>query len=152
MTEGKQNELRHGDNTRPMLAALLSFTVPGLGQVYNRETGKGVLIFLLSFLFIPYVYGIVDAYLTARRQQRHYLVAGPPAPRMLPPAPSLEMQLVSAANRRGGELSVTEGVMETGRTFEEVEGKLDQLYRAGYVDIGNREESGVVIYRFSEVA
>ncbi len=46
----------------PALAAILSFIIAGLGQIYNGQIGKGILIFFTSWLVIPWVIGIVDAY------------------------------------------------------------------------------------------
>ncbi|MEW6008330.1 MAG: hypothetical protein AB1629_01695 [Candidatus Omnitrophota bacterium] len=46
----------------PALAAILSFIIAGLGQIYNGQIGKGILIFFTSWLIIPWVIGIVDAY------------------------------------------------------------------------------------------
>jgi hypothetical protein len=43
-------------------------------------------------------------------------------------------------------------VADTGATFEEVEAELIDLVRTGYVDIDNAPQTGVVIYRFTELA
>lgn len=60
----------------PLLAALCSFIFAGLGQVYNGDVTRGVLIFLGTvigslFFVIPglivWLYGIYDAYVTAKR-------------------------------------------------------------------------------------
>ncbi len=65
----------------PGFAAVASFIYPGLGQVYNGEIGKGLLLMfiqliniLLAFLIIGiitglivWIYGIYDAYKTAER-------------------------------------------------------------------------------------
>lgn len=51
----------------PILAAILSFIIGGLGQVYNGQVGKGLLIFFTSWLIIPWIYGIIDAYRTANK-------------------------------------------------------------------------------------
>jgi TM2 domain-containing membrane protein YozV len=140
---------------RALLAAALSLVLPGLGQLYNGQLLKGLLVFFTAFLVVPYIYGIIDAYLVARRQmlpvaEIQRLLPAPPA---APPRPrSLEVQLVQAAQEHGGTLSVTEGVAATGRSFKEVEDKLDEMARAGYVDIGNRPDSGIVIYRFTDLA
>lgn len=142
----------HRDQVSPILPAALSLMLPGLGQVYNRQMGKGLAVFFLSFLVVPYFYGILDAYFTARANNRRDQLFAP-APVALLPAPkpkSLGQQLVEAAQARGGDLSVTEGVMATGRTFDEVEAQLDAMCANGYVDIGNRE-SGAVVYRFGQV-
>ena len=63
----------------PGIAAVLSFLVTGLGQIYNGEIGKGILLmviqvinFFLCFVLIGlitfpmvWIYGIYDAYQTA---------------------------------------------------------------------------------------
>lgn len=63
------------------ISAVLSFLIPGLGQVYNGELGKGIFIFLVASLsvvlmalligFIMYpivwVWGIYDAHQSAKR-------------------------------------------------------------------------------------
>jgi len=51
----------------PTIAALLSFLIGGAGQIYNGQIGKGILIFLTAWLIIPWIYGIFDAYNTAKR-------------------------------------------------------------------------------------
>ena len=51
----------------PGLAALLSFLLAGLGQIYNGQLGKGLLILFTGWLILPWIYGIFDAYRTAKR-------------------------------------------------------------------------------------
>ena len=60
----------------PVLAAIASFLFSGLGQVYNGNFGKGLLIFFgtligsMIFLIpglIVLIYGIYDAYTTAKK-------------------------------------------------------------------------------------
>ncbi len=63
----------------------------------------------------------------------------------------LTVKLLRAAEARGGKLSVTQGVMETGASFAEVENVLLSIVRAGYADIGNHPETGVVLYEFKEL-
>jgi hypothetical protein len=46
---------------------------------------------------------------------------------------------------------VTQGVAETGLTFEEVEEVLTDMLVRGYVDVDNEPTTGVVIYRFPEL-
>jgi TM2 domain-containing membrane protein YozV/type II secretory pathway pseudopilin PulG len=53
----------------PALAAVLSFIISGLGQIYNGQIGKGMLIFLTGWLVIPWIIGIFDAYFTAKKIQ-----------------------------------------------------------------------------------
>lgn len=67
----------------PGLAAVLSFFVPGLGQIYDGRIAKGLVLFVLGplfflgvlgwvvvgvFLYVPlWIYAIYDAYRTAER-------------------------------------------------------------------------------------
>ncbi|MCX5704180.1 MAG: NINE protein [Candidatus Omnitrophica bacterium] len=51
----------------PALAAILIFIIGGLGQIYNGQIGKGILIFFTSWLIIPWIIGIVDAYKIAKK-------------------------------------------------------------------------------------
>jgi TM2 domain-containing membrane protein YozV len=51
----------------PALAGFMSFIIAGLGQIYNGQIGKGVLIFLTSILVVPWLLGIFDAYNTAKK-------------------------------------------------------------------------------------
>ncbi len=51
----------------PALAALLSFVVAGAGQMYNGQIGKGLAILFTCWLVAPWIYGIFDAYATARK-------------------------------------------------------------------------------------
>lgn len=50
----------------PFWAGVFSLLVPGLGQFYNGDWGKGVAILLTGWLIVPWIYGIVDAVLTAQ--------------------------------------------------------------------------------------
>ncbi len=56
------------ERKEPWLAALASLIIPGLGQIYNEDSfGKAALIFCTSWLFLPWIYGIYDAYVTAKK-------------------------------------------------------------------------------------
>lgn len=73
-------DLLEGGN--PFVAALLSALFPGLGQLYNRELEKGLLVvaasivsvlsavILVGFVLYPavWLYAIYDAYTVAERQ------------------------------------------------------------------------------------
>lgn len=61
------------------------------------------------------------------------------------------IQLLQAAETRGGKLSVTQGVMATGLGFTEVETLLKEMLKTGYVDVGNDPETGIVMYEFHEL-
>lgn len=49
------------------LITLISIFLPGGGQIYSSQYLKGILILLLSWLIIPWLYGIYDAHTTANR-------------------------------------------------------------------------------------
>jgi hypothetical protein len=87
----------------PGLAALLSFLLPGIGQVYNRQPAKALVFFFgfagsiyatattdpLPFaLLIPFVYfyGIVDAYTSAAVLNARGAGAPPDEPTVEAPA------------------------------------------------------------------
>lgn len=74
----------------------------------------------------------------------------PAAPVPVDPSVLMRQQLMRTAAERGGRLSVSEGVMATGRDFAEVEAMLDDMARRGYVGIDNHPETGAVVYTFGE--
>ncbi len=51
----------------PVIAVFLSSVFPGAGQIYNGQVGKGVVIFLVSWLVLPWIYGVIDAWMTAQK-------------------------------------------------------------------------------------
>ncbi len=64
------------EQKNPGIAALCSFFIPGLGQIYNGDVGKGIAVLLGTligalFLFIPglivWIFGIYDAHKTSKR-------------------------------------------------------------------------------------
>ncbi|MEB3359794.1 MAG: NINE protein [Synechococcales bacterium] len=59
--------------------------------------------------------------------------------------------LLKAAAKRGGKLSVTQGVMDTGHGFAEVEKTLREMVKTGYIAAHNDPETGVVMYDFLEL-
>lgn len=60
------------DKKEPWLAALASFFIPGLGQLYTRQSfGKAALIFCTSWLILPWIYGIYDAYRKAEEMNEN---------------------------------------------------------------------------------
>ncbi len=63
----------------------------------------------------------------------------------------LTVELLKAAQNRGGQLCVTQGVLDTGASFAEVEAALHDMVKSGYVCASNHPVSGVVIYDFIEL-
>lgn len=74
----------------PGLAAFLSFIFVGLGQLYNGQIGKGILVMFVYFLFwgvavieapgafilifVLWVWMISDAYSVAKRKRLNWLM------------------------------------------------------------------------------
>ena len=70
----------------PIIAAVLSLIVAGLGQIYNGQITKGVLFIVaqiingallyvaIGFVTMPLVglWAVIDAYLVARRNNERY--------------------------------------------------------------------------------
>ena len=61
-----------------VLMTVLSLIIPGLGQMVMGKILKGVLILLFSWLFIPWIYGIYDAYKSSKEynQELYALLFG----------------------------------------------------------------------------
>ncbi|HOY09191.1 MAG TPA: DUF5683 domain-containing protein [Candidatus Omnitrophota bacterium] len=55
---------------KPWQAALLSALLPGMGQFYNGQFLKGLIILLTSITILPWFYGIYDAYQSAQSMNR----------------------------------------------------------------------------------
>ena len=68
-----------------------------------------------------------------------------------PSSEELMVKLAQAAQARGGKLSVTQAVVDTGINFEQVETTLKQMLKKGYVGIDNDSATGVVVYHFLEL-
>jgi glutamate 5-kinase len=62
----------------------------------------------------------------------------------------IAIKLLKAAQARGGQLSVTQAVMDTEIGFSDVEATLTKMVSSGYVSIENDPITGVVLYRFNE--
>ena len=75
---------------------------------------------------------------------------GEPEPGRAPPL-NVRQQLLQAAMGNGGELTVSHGVLATGRTFEQVEKVLNGMADKGYVDVDNAPGTGVIVYRFPDL-
>lgn len=65
---------KYAQEKQPIVAALLSFVITGVGQLYNGDTKKGlimlvgavVLLFVVPFLVLPiWIWSMIDAYQVA---------------------------------------------------------------------------------------
>lgn len=66
-------------------------------------------------------------------------------------AQDLMQALLRAALTHGGCVTVTQGVMDTGATFAEVEQALQAMVASGYVYMRDNVETGVTEYVFTEL-
>jgi serine/threonine protein kinase len=137
----------------------------GLHRFYNGKIITGVLWMipvvgdigsLVDLFLIP---RLVDEYESKARSKLGISESGVPiasqaaVTQTLPP-PTREQQMVKllkAAQARGGQLSVTQAVMDTSIGFEEVENLLREMMKSGYATIDNDAKTGVVVYRFVEM-
>ena len=142
------------------LWCLFLFGFAGVHRIYLGKYGTGIL-WMLTFgllgigqfvdLFrmktLVTDANIREGYLPHPRYARELISARPRAK----PELTVTQRLLRAARRNGGTLTVTQGVAETGLTFEEVEEVLTDMLVRGYVDVDNEPTTGVVIYRFPEL-
>lgn len=137
----------------------------GLHRIYNGKIGTGLLwmctlgLFgvgqLLDLLLIP---NMVEDYNTKLRARIGVSAAGVPLSQSIvatavvkPSRDQLMVLLLKAAAAHNGKLSVTQGVMDTGASFAEVEATLKEMVISGYVGVDNHPDTGVVIYNFLEL-
>lgn len=133
--------------------------VCGIHRFYLDKPWTGLLyMFTFGLLGIGQLIDLIkmrDLVLLQNTKARQ--LSGRAAPRQLPPArltdpvEELRMKLTHAAAERGGALSVSQGVMATGRSFAEVETVLDEMAKSGYVGIDNDPDTGAVIYTFGQL-
>ncbi len=141
---------RYRKGTSYLLWLGILFGFGGLHRLYNGKIVTGVIWLCTGGLFG--VGQIIDLFLIPRMveaKEKELL------PNFLENGKAISdssiAQLVKAAQSKGGNLSVTQGVIATGLEFSEVENLLNELLKTDYVDIDNDSETGVVIYRFREL-
>lgn len=143
------------------------FGFNGLHRIYNGKIATGLLWLctggligvgqLIDLVLIP---NMVDEHNTKLRAKLGMSDMGVPiydpviATSVINPRSSrqqLIVKLLKAADDRGGKLTVTQAVMDTGASFAEVEATLREMLKSEYVAIENHPDSGVVIYHFLEL-
>ncbi|WP_017719968.1 TM2 domain-containing protein [Kamptonema formosum] len=152
-------------STSYILCIVWFFGLGGLHRLYNGKIGTGLL-----WLFTWGVFGVgqfVDLFIIPSMVEEHDLklrarlgvsATGVPlsqssiAATVIQPAKDkLTVQIVKAAEARGGKISVTQAVMDTEASFVEVEEVLKDLVKIGYVSVENDYITGIVMYRFNEL-
>lgn len=148
-----------------ILCAAWFFGLAGLQRLYNGKIGTG-LLWLLTWGFFG-VGQFVDLFMIPGMVEEHDIKlrarAGlsPNGVPLTQPTVTLTatnstydklmVKLLKAARNRGGTISVTQAVMDTGASFSEVEVVLKQMDKSGYAKIDNHPKTGAVIYHFLEL-
>lgn len=138
------------------------FGVCGVHRFYLGKKGTGLLYLLTFGLFgigqLLDLFWMRDLVLLANTKARMLpertpfkLLPPPPFPIQRDSAEELRMRLVRSAAEHGGQLSVSQGVMATGKSFEAVEKLLDEMATSGYVGIDNDPKTGAVVYTFGQL-
>ena len=139
----------------------------GLHRLYNGKIVTGLIwLFTLGlfgvgqFIDVFFVPGMAEDYELKRLKARYgtsaYDLLNKPAVATQPLKPPTRQEkmvaLLKAAQSRNGQLSVTQAVMDTSMDFEEAETLLKDMVKSGYVAVDNHASTGVVVYRFDELA
>ncbi|MBW4576118.1 MAG: NINE protein [Aphanothece sp. CMT-3BRIN-NPC111] len=145
------------------------FQLHGLHRFYNKKYGTGLLWLCTfglfgvgQFLDLFLMRSLVDEHNIKTRASLglspHGVPLAQPAIALtatLPKAPTrgqLMVKLLKAAAARGGKISVTQAVLDTGASFTEVETTFKEMLKSGYVCVDNHPLTGVVIYDFIELS
>ncbi|PSB02218.1 NINE protein [Merismopedia glauca] len=141
------------------------FQLHGLHRFYNKQYFSGFLwLFTFGFLGMGQLVDLflmpqmVEQYNHKIRGQLGFSPTGVPlngsaiAMKTIPlSSDRLMVKLTRSAAKRGGQISVTQAVMDTGIGFAEVESALNAMVKSGYVQVDNHPKTGVVLYHFIEL-
>ncbi|MBW4592834.1 MAG: TM2 domain-containing protein [Brasilonema angustatum HA4187-MV1] len=148
-----------------ILSAAWFVGLGGLHRLYNGKIGTGILWLLTGgvlgigqFVDLFIIPNMVDEQQMRLRAKAGLSPLGVPLNQPAvatqvyrSPQEKLTMELLKAAEKRGGQLTVTQAVMETGATFAEVEAVFREMLKSGYVKIDNDPDTGAVTYHFDEL-
>ncbi len=130
----------------------------GLHRIYNGKIASGVI--WMCTLGIFGIGQVVDLFFISDMAEKRQRQLSGDHPSNFDPQPAvsgevskdtLAVKLLRLAKLHGGQITVTQAVMETGQSFETIETALKTMVKSGYADITNRPDSGVVIYEFPEL-
>ncbi len=145
------------------LWCLVFVGLAGVHRIYLGKYGTGILYLLTFGLFgigqfidlfrmksLVQESNIREGYLLHPRAVGQIMSHMTPAPVAV--GKPLRDQLLEAAVQHGGAISVTDGVVATGATFDEVEAELKRLVETGYVDVDVPPGKSYIVYRFTELS
>ncbi len=150
--------------TSYILWLLCLVQINGVHRLYNGKIATGILWFctfglfgigqFIDLIFIP---KMVDEYNLKYREKQGLSPAGIPWDGRAIPTDvrrredSPYVKLIKAASARGGQICITQAVMDTGLDFQEVEALLKEMLKMGYVSLDNHPQTGAVMYVFDEL-
>ncbi len=120
------------------------YALPLLLVLFTRQLS-------LRLLLVSWLLGIVHTQTLRPTITRHIAHALATAAETQTADEALRQALLRAAVKHGGVLSVTQGVLETGKAFPDVERVLRAMVEAGYIYTRNHPTTGILEYVFQEM-
>ncbi|NEP61297.1 MAG: TM2 domain-containing protein [Symploca sp. SIO2G7] len=134
------------------------FSLCGLHRLYNGKTASG-LLWLCTFGLLG-IGQLVDLFLISNMAEKRQRQLSGDQPSIFDQQTvvaaevsqnTLMVRLLKLAQLHGGQITVTQAVIDTGQSFETIEQELKAMVKSGYADVTNQPESGVVVYEFPEL-
>lgn len=139
---------------RPHALTILILSAIGAGTAL---AGVGFLLILAVGVWLLVDLFLLDRWVAEYNSRRILPDGSSPPPRRGAKrprgnTPDLRILLLREADRRNGRLTVTQGVMATGRDFEDVRACLQTMVLDGHADADNDPGTGAVFYVFPELS